>query len=237
MHFDRISCRKRIAVLRSDGIYTPPSIGGSIQVPGNVGGMNWSGAAFDPQRQLFVTNTNNVVAEVHLIPREQFSETANSTRGFGIEFAEMSGTQYGMSRVLMRSTFPTLPCNPPPWGSLSAVDLSTGAIKWSVPLGNVLRAFHIPLPDPHWGFPNLGGAIVTGGGLVFIGATIDPYLRAFDTDTGALLWEAKLPAGGNATPMTYQIRGDGKQYVVIAAGGHGRLGSKLGDSVVAFALP
>jgi quinoprotein glucose dehydrogenase len=238
MYFDRAGCRKQMAALRAEGIYTPPSIGGSLQVPGNVGGMNWSSAAFDPQRQLLVTNTNNLISAVHLIPRAQFTEEANSfTRGFGVQYTEQNGTPYGMSRVIMRSLFPGLPCNPPPWGSLSAVDLSTGEIKWSVPLGNILRAFHLPLPDPHWGTPNLGGAIVTAGGLTFIGATLDPYLRAFDTDTGKQLWETELPAGGNATPMTYRIRADGKQYVVIAAGGHGNLGSKLGDSVVAFALP
>ena len=237
IYFDRVACHKRMAALRADGIYTPPSIRGSIQIPGNVGGMNWSGAAFDPSRQLFVTNTNNIISEVHLIPREKFTEASSSTRGFGIEYAEQRGAAYGMSRVNMLSSFPGFPCNPPPWGTLNAVDLTTGAIKWSVPLGNLLRASHIPLPDPHWGSPNLGGAIVTAGGLTFIGATLDPYLRAFDSDTGKLLWEAELPAGGQATPMTYRVRSNGKQYVVIAAGGHGRMGTKLGDSIVAFALP
>jgi quinoprotein glucose dehydrogenase len=237
LYFDRRQCRNRMAALRSDGIFTPPSIAGSLIIPGNVGGMNWSSAAFDPARQLLVTNTNNLVADVHLIPRAEFTEQANASRGFETEFAPQAGTPYGMSRVFMRSSFPGLPCNPPPWGLLTAVDLSSGQIKWSVPLGNLLRFFHVPLPDRGWGSPNLGGAIVTAGGLVFISATLDPYLRAFDTDRGKLLWEAKLPAGGQATPMTYQVRSDGKQYLVIAAGGHGKLGTKLGDSVVAFTLP
>jgi quinoprotein glucose dehydrogenase len=233
--FDRRQCRKRMEGLRSEGIFTPPSIRGSMMVPGNVGGMNWSGGAFDPQHQLFVTNTNNVVAEVHLVPRDQFTEKANASRGFGIEFTEQMGTPYGMSRVFMRSSL-GLPCNPPPWGSLTAVDLSSGQIKWSVPLGNILRFAHLPslLPDPGWGTPNLGGAIVTGGELVFVGAAMDPYFRAFDLESGKLLWETALPAGGQATPMTYKI--GNKQYVVIAAGGHGKLGTELGDSVVAFAL-
>jgi quinoprotein glucose dehydrogenase len=235
--FDRRQCRQHMAALRTEGIYTPPSLSGSLQIPGNVGGMNWSGAAFDPQRQVLVTNVNNLVSEVHLIPRNDFSQRANASRGFDTEFAPQEGVPYGMSRVFMRSSFPGLPCNPPPWGSLSAVDLSTGHIKWSVPLGNLLRFIHIPLLDPHWGSPNLGGAIVTAGGLVFIAAALDPYIRAFDTDTGAQLWEAQLPAGGQATPMTYRLRGDGKQYLVIAAGGHGKLGTKLGDALVAFALP
>jgi quinoprotein glucose dehydrogenase len=221
--------------LRIDGIFTPPSVRGSIQIPGNVGGMNWSGAAYDPERQILVTNTNNLISDVHLIPRAEFTEQANGSRGVDIEFASQKGTPYGMSRLFMRSGFPGLPCNPPPWGSLTAVDLSTGQIKWSTPLGNILRFIGIPLPDPHWGTPNLGGAIVTAGGLVFIAATLDPYIRAFDIDSGKQLWEAELPAGGQATPMTYSV--GSKQYLVIAAGGHGKLGTKLGDSLVAFALP
>jgi quinoprotein glucose dehydrogenase len=235
LYFDRRQCRQRIAALRAEGIYTPPTLGGSLQIPGNVGGMNWSGAAFDPQQQLLVTNTNNLVSEVHLIPRAEFSARANASRGFETEFAPQEGATYGMSRVFMRSSFPGLPCNPPPWGSLSAVDLSTGQIKWAAPLGNILRFAGLPLPDPHWGSPNLGGAIVTAGGLVFVAATLDPYIRAFDLNTGQQLWEARLPAGGQATPMTYRLHG--KQYLVIAAGGHGKLGTKLGDALVAFTLP
>jgi quinoprotein glucose dehydrogenase len=184
---------------------------------------------------LLVTNTNNLVSEVHLIPRAEFFARANASRGFETEFAPQEGAAYGMSRVFMRSSFPGLPCNPPPWGSLSAVDLSTGQIKWAAPLGNILRFVGLPLPDPHWGSPNLGGAIVTAGGLVFVAATLDPYIRAFDLNTGQQLWEARLPAGGQATPMTYRLHG--KQYLVIAAGGHGKLGTKLGDALVAFALP
>jgi quinoprotein glucose dehydrogenase len=234
--FDRRQCRTRMEALRSEGIFTPPSIKGSLLVPGNAGGMNWSSAAFDPKRQLFVTNTNNLVAEVHLIPRDQFTERATSlTRGFGVEYTEQNGTPYGMSRVIMLSSL-GFPCNPPPWGSLTAVDLSSGQIKWTVPLGNILATSKIGsmLPDPGWGTPNFGGAIVTAGGLVFIGASMDPTFRAFDVESGKLLWKTELPAGGQATPMTYKV-GD-KQYIVIAAGGHGKLGSKLGDSVVAFAL-
>jgi quinoprotein glucose dehydrogenase len=235
--FDRRQCRDRMAALRSDGIFTPPSIGGSLVIPGDLGGMNWSSAAFDPARQLLVTNTNNLVAEVHLIPRAQFTAAVNAARGSEISFAPQAGTPYGMSRVFMRSSWPGLPCNPPPWGSLTAVDLSAGRIKWTRPLGNIMSLLHLPLPDPGWGTPNLGGAIVTAGGLVFVAATLDSRIRAFDIETGRQLWEAKLPAGGQATPMTYRLRGDGKQYLVIAAGGHGEGWTKLGDSLVAFALP
>jgi quinoprotein glucose dehydrogenase len=109
-------------------------------------------------------------------------------------------------------------------------------VRWQVPLGTTRDFFPVPIAI-RWGTPNLGGPIATGSGLVFIGAAMDNYLRAFDIETGTELWKGRLPAGGQATPMTYRLREDGKQYVVIAAGGHGRMGTTLGDSVVAFALP
>jgi len=134
------------------------------------------------------------------------------------------------------------PCNPPPWGTLVAVDLFSGRTAWDVPLGSVVsgdfkrllvRLFRPALLDN--GSPNFGGPIATAGGLVFTAASMDNHLRAFDSDTGRELWKYELPAGGQATPMTYRV--DGRQYLVIAAGGHGKLGTKLGDYVVAFALP
>jgi quinoprotein glucose dehydrogenase len=127
-----------------------------------------------------------------------------------------------------------LPCNPPPWGELAAVDLSRGEIAWQVKLGTIRDIAPVPLPL-RLGVPNLGGPIVTSGGLVFIGAAMDDYLRAFDVETGEELWKGRLPAGGQATPMAFRI-GD-RPYVVIAAGGHGRSGTRLGDALVAFTLP
>ncbi|HLI81865.1 MAG TPA: pyrroloquinoline quinone-dependent dehydrogenase [Candidatus Binataceae bacterium] len=241
IYFDRQSCRERMEKLRAEGTFTPPSLQGSLIVPGNTGGMNWSGAAFDQRRQWLVANVNNLVAEVHLIARADLQTSMNNSRGFGLEFAPQLGTPYGMSRVFMRSKFPGFPCNPPPWGSLVAVDLVSGQIKWSVPLGDigavVRESLHLPLPDLHYGAPSLGGAIVTAGDLVFIaGALGDPHLRAFDIETGKMLWTGDLPAAGNATPMTYQLAG-GRQYVVIAAGGHSKFDSRRSDSLVAFALP
>jgi quinoprotein glucose dehydrogenase len=239
-YFDRRQCRKRMEALRSEGIFTPPSVGGSLIVPGNTGGMNWSGAAFDPQRQILVTNLNNLVADVHLIPRPEFKERQSNSRGFDLEFAPQLGAPYGMSRTFMRSSLLGLPCNPPPWGILAAVDLSTGKVRWSVPLGDsgaVVRSItHIPAPDFHWGGPSLGGEIITAGGLVFIAGVLgDPHFRAFDIETGKVRWTGDLPAGGNATPMTYSI--NGRQYIVIAAGGHSKFNSPRSDSLVAFALP
>jgi quinoprotein glucose dehydrogenase len=233
--WDRGRCRERIAALRSDGIYTPPSLEGTIIFPGNAGGTNWGSAAFEPGRGLLVTNTSRIPTVVRLVPRADFDavQAANP----GKEISPQAGTPYGMVREFDALLSPLgLPCNPPPWGTLVAVDLGSGAIRWEVPLGTVRDLAPVPVPI-RWGTPNMGGPIVTAGGLVFIAATMDYYLRAFDVDTGEELWKGRLPAGGQATPMTYQLRPDGKQYVVIAAGGHGRMGTALGDSIVAFALP
>ena len=231
---ERNSCRDRLARLQSGGIFTPPSVLGIVATPGNLGGMNWSGAAFDPSRQLFVTNVNNLPMEVHLIPRDQYlpQEEAAETGKFRGDVSPQHGTPYGMSRQAILSP-QGLPCLSPPWGELVAVDLSKGTIRWHVPLGTAVKlngkTFAIS------GTPNLGGPILTAGGLVFIGSSMDDSFRAFDVETGQVLWTVQLPAGGQATPMTYQE--NGKQYVVISAGGHGKLGTTLGDSVVAFALP
>jgi len=210
---------------------------GTIAFPGNLGGMNWSSGAFDPERQIFVANVNILPMEVHLIPRDRYEETVKTAREgqFRAEVSPQHGTPYGMSRRVIRSPS-GLPCNRPPWGALVAVDLSQGTIRWNVPLGTT--ADLLPnLASAIRGTPNLGGPIITAGGLVFIAAAMDDYLRAFDIETGAELWKGRLPAGGQAMPMSYRLRPDGKQFVVIAAGGHGKLGTRLGDAVVAFALP
>src|SRR5262252_9168341 len=234
---DRDFCRAAMAALRSEGIFTPPSVTGTIAFPGNLGGMNWSSGAFDPERQLFVTNVNHLPMVVQLIPRAQYAalEQAAPQGPFRAEVSPQHGTPYGLRRQVLRSPSGA-PCNPPPWGTLVAVDLATGTLRWTVPLGTTVDVF-LQAPALVRGTPNLGGPILTASGLVFIASAMDDYLRAFDSETGAELWKGRLPAGGQALPMTYRLRPDGKQFVVIAAGGHGKLGTRLSDVLVAFTLP
>jgi quinoprotein glucose dehydrogenase len=222
-------CREKIKASRWEGIFTPPSLQGSVVFPGNVGGVNWGSAAYDPQRHLMFANTNRLIAWVKMIPRANYDAETNAQQDNRIygEFGDQRGAPFGLYRTFLFSPGGT-PCNTPPWGTTVAVDLFTGKTIWDVPLGSVA-------PGQQTGTINLGGPMVTMSGLVFTGAAMDNFLRAFDSETGKELWNYELPAGGQATPMTYIFRG--KQYVVIAAGGHGKLGTKQGDSVVAFALP
>jgi quinoprotein glucose dehydrogenase len=233
--WDRAKCRERIAGLAYEGIFTPPSLEGTLEYPGMIGGANWGGVAVDPGRRLLIVNLSRFASWVRLIPREQYEAARRAPDAEG-SFTAMEGTPYGMNREGGLLSPWDIPCTPPPWGKLVAVDLESGDVRWEVPLGTIRDLGPLPLPLK-WGTPNLGGPIVTGSGLVFIGAAMDDYLRAFDIESGEELWKGRLPAGGQATPMTYRIRPNGKQFVVIAAGGHGGLGTRLGDYLVAFALP
>jgi len=231
--FDRGSCAERIAGLRSEGIFTPPSLQGSVQFPGAAGGMNWGGVSIDPEAGVLFTNQMHTAHVVTLVPREAFDGLDPGTAGPGEERHPQTGAPYGVKRSALLSSFGA-PCNPPPWGTLSAVDLRSGEVLWKTTLGTTRDA----APWPLWmnlGAPNLGGSIVSAGGVVFIGATLDKFIRGFDAKTGEELWTQRLPYTGNATPMTYRLGPDSKQYVVIAAGGHGW--SEPGDALTAFALP
>ena len=230
---DRQWCREEIARLRNDGVFTPPSLRGSVVVPGNIGGLSWSGAAFDPPHHLLITPVNNIAAEVRLIPRAAYDherETAGRNLNGEWEFAEQAGTPYGMARRFLRSPGGS-PCSPPPWGTLNAIDVDTAEVKWTVPVGQM------PGAPPGLGSLSLGGPIVTAGNLLFMAGTLDAAIRAFDVTTGEELWKGALPTSARATPMTF--RGpNGKQYLVISAGGHGiPEAGPLGDSLVAFTLP
>lgn len=225
------ACRKQVEGLRTDGVFTPPSIQGTVSTPGNIGGMNWSGYAFDPRRGLLIANTNNLPFEVRLIPREAVDASESKLIQQHAEYGSQSGSPYVMYRRALFSPAGH-PCTRPPWGMLTAVDMVRGTIRWQVPLG----VFNLAGPNGPAGTVSLGGPMVTAGDLVFIAGTfLDPHLRAFDTGTGRELWSAELPAPGHATPMTYEF--EGKQYVVIAAGGHAKLSEEpLSDALVAFAL-
>ena len=232
--YDRGKCRDLISQYRSEGIFTPPSLKGTIQSPGYAGGVNWGSTAFDSERQLVIAAVNHVPMVVTLVPRDQLDAARHSDAWPDSEFAAQTGTPYGMRREMLASPF-GLPCTAPPWGTLAAVDLRRNAIRWQVMLGSTRDMTPWFVPSPTLGMPNMGGPIVTDGGLAFIGAAMDNYLRAFDIETGRELWKGRLPAGGQATPMSYEA--NGRQFVVIAAGGHGGLGTKRGDYLVAFALP
>ncbi len=231
------SARQRIAKYRYQGPFTPPSFEGTIMAPGNVGGINWSGMCYDPATGMLYTNINRVAAVIHMIPREQVdSLERESGEVLRAETGRQRGTPYVMKRDYLFKAGPYgfLMQTRPPWGTLVGIDLRIGAKKWEVPLGYQMPPTKYPDAEK-WGSLNFGGAIVTSGGLVFVAASIDGHLRAFDSRTGQTLWEYALPASAQATPMTYEL--DGRQYVVIAAGGHGKLHTKQGDYVLAFRLP
>ena len=231
--WDRKACRNLIAGARHEGLYTPPSLQGTLIYPFTGGGVNWGGLAFDQARQVVYVNTSSAIHRVRLIPAGQVAAAHRAE--LKKEISPQEGAPYGMKREALLSPI-GLPCNPPPWGQLHAIDMRTGKVLWAVPLGttrDLAPGSQFFLHDT--GVPNFGAPIVTASGLVFIGAAMDNYLRAFDAATGKELWRGRLPAGGQATPMTYVWQG--RQYVVIAAGGHAKSGTKRGDTVVAFALP
>ena len=223
--------------LRSDGFFTPPSLRGTLVVPGNVGGMAWGGIAHDRVNSLLIMPVNNLAAEVHLIPRDKVDAERKAGRlGGDFEYAPQQGTPYALVRRLLLGPQAHLPCTPPPWGTLAAVKAATGEIAWQVPLGQFPGTEKIP-DAAEWGSIALGGPIATAGGLVFTAGTLEAAIYAFDVRTGKRLWKGTLPTSARSTPMTYLGR-DGRQYVVISAGGHGaQIGPPIGDYVVAFALP
>jgi quinoprotein glucose dehydrogenase len=229
--WDRGACADQIKAARSDGLYTPPSEKGTILFPFTGGGMNWGGVSFDPQRQILYANTSRIAHVITLFPAAKFDELDKKYPEK--EVSPQRGAPFGMIRETMLSPL-GLPCNRPPWGVLAAVDLKAGKILWEKPIGTTeeLAPLGIAMGT---GTPTLGGPVATVGGVVFIGATLDRYLRAFDSVSGKELWAGRLPAPAAATPMVYEWQG--RQFVVMAAGGHSDAPVNKGDSFVAFALP
>ncbi len=227
----RGACAARIRSLRNEGIFTPPSLRGTLAMPSNIGGAHWGGVAWYAPGDVAIIPVNTIAAYVQLVSAQGADITAlrREAEARGGQVNRLRGTPFLQVRGLLIGD-DGVPCTPPPFGKLVAVDIANKRMLWDVPLGSMIPG--APLPT---GSPNLGGPIATAGGLVFIAATLDQQFRAFDVSTGRELWSTTLPAGGKATPMTY-VGADGRQYVVIAAGGDGsRFGR--GDAVIAYALP
>lgn len=228
--WDRDKCRDLFRAHRYAGLFSPPSLEGTVTYPNNMGIMNWGSVAIDPQRELLIVNTSHIAGITQLMPRQK----ADAAFAKGEWLLALEGSPYALRWTPLLSPWGA-PCTQPPWGTLAAIDLKAGRRAWEVPLGTTRDL----APFPLWlklGTPNIGGPLVTASGVTFIGATTDDYLRAFDTASGKELWKGRLPAGPQATPMTYRLTPQGRQFVVIAAGGHRYMGTKLGDYLVAFSL-
>ena len=238
--WDRGYCKRTAKKLRNEGLYTPPSLQGSIHYPSAIGGNNWGGPAIDHSRNVMIVNTMNLASLIVMIPRKDCNKSLeelaiNDTQARFTAIEQNEGIPYCNLRSMGFFSPLGVPCTKPPWGTLTAVDLNTGDHLWNVPLGTSKDI----APFPFWwikGAPNMGGPTVTASGVTFIAATSDYYLRAFNTETGEELAKFRLPTGGHATPMTYKNK-DGRQFVVIAAGGHWAIGTPASDHLIAFALP
>lgn len=236
--FDQLACRIAFHRLRYEGRYTPPSTRGSLIYPGNFGVFNWGGIAVDPERQIAFTTPTYLAFVSRLIPRS--SDSALYVQGNGAPEGSLPALNENFGAPFAVELYPFtsplgIPCQAPPWGFVAGADLTTGDIAWQHRNGTVIDASPLPFPFK-MGVPNLGGPIMTGGGVAFLSSTIDYYVRAYDVTNGKQLWQSRLPAGGQATPMTYTGE-DGRQYLLVIAGGHGSLGTKTGDYVIAYALP
>jgi quinoprotein glucose dehydrogenase len=236
--FDQLACRIQFRKLRYDGRFTAPSTEGTLVQPGNFGVFNWGSVAIDPQRQIAFTTPASLAFVSRLVPRANdttlYVQGGDKPKGALPALNENFGAPFAAELHPFTSML-GIPCQEPPWGSVAAADLTTGQLVWRHKNGTVRDLTPLPLPFP-MGVPALGGPIITAGGVAFLSGTLDYYVRGYDLATGKQLWRARLPAGGQATPMSY-LGADGRQYIVVAAGGHGSLGTKAGDAVIAYALP
>lgn len=232
--FDQMMCRIQFNSLRYEGQYTPPSLEGSIIYPGNVGVMNWGGVAVDPERQALFTGAKYLAFVSRLIPRDEVEEGQGSASEQGLQ--PNTGAPYAVELGPLLSIF-DLPCQAPSWGDVAGIDLQSAEVVWKHRNGTTRDSMPLGLPiGLPVGVPALGGPLTTAGGVTFMSGTLDQYLRGYDITTGEELYKARLPAGGQATPMTY-TGADGRQYVVVTAGGHGTFGTLMGDYVIGYALP
>lgn len=232
--FDQLSCRIKFKSLRYEGQYTPPSLQGSLIYPGNVGVLNWGGVAVDPVRKIIFSSPNYMAFTSQLIPQNEVAKDATkASEGAGLQ------PNQGAPYAVIIKPFLSLvgfPCQAPSWGNVAGINLADNRISWMHPNGTSQDSTPIiPLPFPV-GVPAMGGPMTTAGGVTFLSGTLDQYLRAYDITNGKEIWSARLPAGGQATPMTFMGK-DGRQYVVLVVGGHGSFGTKMGDYIIAYALP
>lgn len=232
--WDKGKCRKLLENTHHEGLFTPLSEKWTLMLPGSLGGANWGGAAIDPVRQRLIVNYSTTPSRVRLIKRQGALEKGSvAMEGYNWRM-QMQGTPYDMEVGMLMSPW-GVPCSPPPWGKLAALDLRTGKWQWQVPFGSIHDLAPVTLPfHVNWGTPNLGGGVMLKSGVFFIGATTDKTFRAFDSATGKTLWKTALPTDAMATPMSYMH--EGKQYVVIAAGGHHMFNRGKGDYIKAYAL-
>lgn len=230
---DQLACRIAYHRMRYDGQYTPPSFEGTIVYPGNFGTFNWGSVAVDPERQVMFGMPTYLAFTSTLVPRDQVLPPQPGEKGSEQGLNRNEGAAYAVRMGPFLSPL-GIPCQAPPWGFVAGVDLATGRIAYKHRNGTVYDMTPLPLPFKV-GVPGIGGPMITRGGVVFLGATVDNYLRAYDLTTGRELWASRLPAGGQSTPMSYAL--NGKQYVVMVAGGHGSVGTKPGDYVIAYTLP
>lgn len=235
--FDQLACRIAFHGLNYGGRFTPPSLDGSLIYPGNFGVFNWGSVAVDPARGVMFATPTYLAFTSRLVPRpddKSLVVNPDQPKGALPALNENFGAPYAIKLGPFTSAL-GLPCQQPPWGYVAGVDLTTGETAWMHKNGTTRDASPVPLPF-RMGVPNLGGPMMTAGGVAFLSGTIDYYVRGYDVTTGEELWKSRLPAGGQATPMTYR-GADGRQYLLVVAGGHGSLGTKRGDSVIAYALP
>lgn len=238
---DQLWCRIKFRQARYQGPYTPPNVTHSIFYPSYIGGVGWGGVSVDPERRLMTVNWTRIANYMRLVPRQEIDDVLHLKEGavhIGAPVPQL-GTPFGVFNSAFLSPL-DIPCTQPPFGMIGVVDLDTRKLIWQRPLGTSAEsglfgmASHLPLP---MGVPNQGGSLTTRSGLIFIGATLEKAIRAFDNRTGKRLWSAPLPAGGHASPMTYISPTSGRQFVVIAAGGNVPLRSGAGDYLLGFALP